>query len=171
MHQAAERFDDPILEVVGISKDEILRRCSEIRRGARNGGRLRRPGATVGVTSGGWRLLDFADLSDEDFVREAHRILLGRTASPFDLERRLRELRAGSSRMQIVVRLALSPEGRRAVHPRVRGIGLRTLLGVGQAIEAARTNVALGPAVTRSERTARRLFSRARSRGNGALRR
>jgi hypothetical protein len=158
MVEAAQPLDDPVFEVVGIPAEEILRRCSERRRESRRGIRL--PRRQVGPAKDAWRLLDFADLSDEDFVREAHRILLGRKASPSELERRLGELGHGSSRMQIVVRLALAPEGRRAARPRVRGLGLRTLVAVGHAIEAADSRATLARAVTTAERGVRRMLSR-----------
>src|SRR5436305_15319561 len=108
---AADR--DPILEVAGIAATEILDRCEEIRFHGYTRGDRERNLVTAEVTRG-WRLLDFADLSDGDFVREAHRRLLGRSPSTTEAERRLRELGDRSSRLGIVVRLALSPEGRRA---------------------------------------------------------
>ena len=69
---------DPILEVAGVSAFDILLRCDEIRRGGRPAGRRQLRRVTAANSR---RLLDFADLSDEDFVREAHRLLLGRGAS------------------------------------------------------------------------------------------
>jgi hypothetical protein len=106
------------------------------------------------------RLLDFADLGPADFVREAHRVLLGRSASPADLERRLGELRAGSSRMELVVRLALCPEGRRARRPPVRGVGLPALAASGAAIETLRASSTVGRATARGERVARLVLAR-----------
>jgi hypothetical protein len=111
-------------------------------------------------SSRGWRLLDFADLSDADFVREAHRVLLGRGPSLSEANRRLHELRE-SSRMEVVVRLALSPEGRRALRPGIRGPGLSVLSRAARAIEAAYANPKLARAVRSSERVARAaLFGR-----------
>jgi hypothetical protein len=160
MRGAAEHLDDPVLEVAGVSAAEILSRCSDLRREPRGAARRKPRRSDAGVSKSDWRLLDFADLSDEDFVQAAHRILLGRRSSPFELDRRLGEMRAGSSRMRILVRLALSPEGRRAARPRVRGVGLQSLFTAAGAIEAASSNRALGPAIRRAEAGARRLLSR-----------
>lgn len=102
-----------------------------------------------------WRLLDFADLTDEAFVRDAHRVLLGRSPSSTEADRRRRELRTRSSRMETVIRLALSPEGRRADRPGVRGLGLPALAAVARAIEAAEARPVLARSVRQSERVGR----------------
>ena len=150
---------DPILAVAGVSSAEILRRCNEIRGLGRPSRGFSRRAANAGAAIGGWRLVDLADLSQADFVREAHRMFLGRRPSSTELERRLRDLQGHSSRMEIVVRLALSPEGRRAVRPRTRGIGLPALAAVGAAIEAADASPLLAPAVRSVERIARSALS------------
>jgi hypothetical protein len=142
---------DPVFEVVGVSAREIVQRCSEIRGGGRLRVRLRNNREAVS----GCRLLDFADISDDDFVLEAHRVLLGRSPSVSELERRLHELRTGASRMQILVRLALSPEGRRADRRRTKGVGLRTLGVAARAIETAQASSALAPTMRGSERAVR----------------
>jgi hypothetical protein len=142
---------DPIFEVVGVPAAEILRRCREIRGGGRLHVRLR----SAGSAAESWRLLDFADISDKDFVFEAHRVLLGRTPSSSERERRLRELRNGSSRMQILVRLGLSPEGRSAERRRVHGLGLRVLGLTARVIESAQANPALARTVRSGERAVR----------------
>jgi hypothetical protein len=115
----------------------------------------------------GWRLLDFADLSDVDFVWEAHRALLARSPSHAEVDRRLGELRDRSSRMEIVVRLALSPEGRRARRPPVRGFGFSALSAAAGAIEAAKASPSLARAAARSEALARLAINRKLSRSVG----
>jgi hypothetical protein len=168
LQRASER-PDPILEVTGIAAAEILRRCRELRESGR--ATAARPSVrptaanTPGAARGRWRLLDFADLGDTDFVRDAHRVLLGRSASPSDIDRRLRELGGGSSRMAMVVRLALSPEGRCARRPPVRGIGLPALAATAAAIEALKASPVLGRAAGRGERVARSVLARPASSG------
>jgi hypothetical protein len=117
-----------------------------------------------------WRLLDFADLTDEAFVREAHRVLLGRSPSSAEADRRRRELRTRSSRMEIVVRLALSPEGRRAGRPDVRGLGLPALAAAARAIEAAEGSPVLARTVRKSERVGRSVLFGGSSRARPATR-
>jgi hypothetical protein len=159
---------DPILDVAGIPAREILRRCAEIRRG-----HFGSPGLRVGDARGvdsRLRLLDFADLSDDEFVREVHRVLLGSDPSPPERDRRLNELREHASRMEIVVRIALSRPGRRARRPAVRGIGLRTLAAAGRAIEAAEANSVLAPATRRLERGVRTALNSAHWQNGSALR-
>jgi hypothetical protein len=155
---------DPVFEVTGIAAAEILRRCREIRGSDGSfAGRLSFQRAVSRMRTPahqGRRLLDFADVGDADFVRDAHRVLLGRSASPADLDRRLRELGAGSSRMEIVVRLALCPEGRRARRPPVRGVGLPALAVTGAAIEVLKGNPLVGPVAGRGERIARSILAR-----------
>jgi hypothetical protein len=156
---AAER--DPILEVAGLSAADILKRCEEIRRHGRpaRGFTFARPAMTIDpVAPGGWRLLDFADLGDGDFVRQAHRVLLGRSPSPGETSRRLRDLR-DRSRMELIIRLALSPEGRSRRKAEVRGIGLLALAELGRAVEAGNRRPALLRASARCERLARSALS------------
>jgi hypothetical protein len=81
------------------------------------------------------------------------------------MERRRRELRTHASRMEIIVRLALSPEGRHAVSPRVGGIGLPALATLGAAIEAANASPLFSRATHTGERIGRAAF-RKRA-GNG----
>jgi hypothetical protein len=154
---------DPVFEVTGVAAAEVVRRCVQTRgshgSAPRRAIRQRVPTARVSARSG-WRLLDFADLGDGDFVRDAHRVLLGRGASPADVDRRLGELRAGSSRLEIVVRLALCPEGRRAARPPVRGIGLPALAATARLTEALKASPLLGASAGRGERAARSALAR-----------
>lgn len=145
---------DPILIVTGVGSSEILQRCQEIRHDGRRG--LVHIGG--GEAPGCFRLLDFADLPAEQFVQEAHRILLGREASQSDVARRVRELRGRSSRLEIVLRLALSPEGRHAIHPPVRGPGLRAVIAAAHAVEAAQGAPLIGDIVRTAEPAARALL-------------
>jgi hypothetical protein len=159
----AHERPDPVLEVTGTAAADILRRCGEIRKS--NGLVAARPMLQRTVARmrlrarGGRRLLDFADLGNADFVRDAHRVLLGRSASPADMDRRLRELGAGSTRMELVVRLALCPEGRSAFRPPVRGIGLPALAATATAIEVMNGSAVLGRAVARGERVSRAVLA------------
>jgi hypothetical protein len=158
----AER-PDAILEVTGVSAAEILQRCRELRGSSRTPARaasIRRALAWSAPAPDARCLLDFADLGAADFVREAHRVLLGRRASSADVERRVDELRSGRPRMAIIVRLALSPEGRRARRPPVGGIGLPALALTGAAIETMKASSLLGPAATQGEQVVRSTFAR-----------
>jgi hypothetical protein len=149
---------DPIFLVVGVSAAEIIRRCRAARSGGRSG---RRPGRGNRPNElRGYRLVDFADLSNEDFVQAAHRILLGRPAAPSEVERRLGELQHGMSRIQIIVRLALSPEGRVAARPRYDGVGLPLLRVLARGVEAARHGSISGRAARKVEVAMRDALSR-----------
>jgi hypothetical protein len=153
-----ERTEDDVLAVVGVPAAEIVARCRAVRRGDRVDLRRR---VTRGTAA--YRLVDFSDVSDEDFVQLAHRVLLGRPAAPAEVERRLGDLRSGTSRLAIAVRLALSPEGRIAPRPRSRGIWLPLLRSIGIAIEAARAHPRAARAVAWAEAHARRLVASHRS--------
>lgn len=170
---APEAESDPILEVTGLSAADILKRCDQIRRHDRPARlfSLGRPVVTAKPLSvpDGWRLLDFADLGDDDFVRQAHRVLLGRSPSPAETSRRLRELRE-RSRMELIVRLALSPEGRRRREAEVRGFGLPALVRVGRAVEAANRHPALSRAGGRCERLTRSALSSSSTGGSASAR-
>jgi hypothetical protein len=139
---------DLILEVTGVSASEILRRCASLRV-ARAGGRpIPNSGPRLVTQSGRttWRLIDFAEGSDEEFVHVAYASLLCRLPSNAELTRRTADLRAGSSRFDVLVRLTLSPEGRRARDRRVSGFALPTFVAAGRAIElASRVRAVLAP--------------------------
>jgi hypothetical protein len=154
------RTADPVLAVTGVSADEILERCGEVRAG--RGGEAPRA-RSRSVVAGSRRLLDLADLSDADFVHEVHRVLLNRSPAPFEFERRQQELRAGTSRMEITVRLALSPEGRRSRRPLARGFGFNTLAKTAGLIEAAERNALLALTTKAGERATRASLARHRS--------
>jgi hypothetical protein len=156
--RGTDRIDDDVFAVVGVSAAEIVARCRAVRRGEPIN--VRRRGERV---TNAYRLVDFADVSDEDFVQLAHRVLLGRPAAPAEVERRLGDLRSGTSRLAIAVRLALSPEGRIAPRPRSRGIWLPLLRSIGIAIEAARAHPRAARAVAWAEAHARRLVASHRS--------
>lgn len=152
---------DSIFIVTGVSASEILARCDDLRSGnGRAASSLRLPRLRRAPDSGP-KLVDLADLSSEDFVRDAHKLLLGRPPAPPELDRRLAELRSGHRRLEIVIRLALSPEGRVAPRPPVGGLGLPLLRAFGNAIEHARATPANG-AVRRAEGAFRSVFLRRR---------
>jgi hypothetical protein len=154
---------DPVLDVAGIAAAELIARIEQIRGGERPGvGRLPirlHVGASLTVSAGlpvgGLCLLDLADLSDADFVWQAHRVLLGRAPSSAEVDRRLGDLRTRSSRLGLVVRLGLSPEGRRAQRSETRGIGLPALALVAGAIESAASLPILSRVAAGSERIVR----------------
>jgi hypothetical protein len=160
---------DPVLEVVGISAVEILARCGRIRNGQRPSGRQlpirlhshRAPLVSVAPAhDDGWRLLDFADLSDVDFVWNAHRMLLGRSPSSAEVDRRVGDLHERSSRLGLIVRLGLSPEGRRAQRSGTRGVVLPVLALCAGAIESAASLPVLDRAAAGSERIVRSRLNR-----------
>ena len=166
----ARAGQDPILDIAGVSAVEILTRCEEIRHGGRARGSVVRRHAAVTAPPAGWRLLDLADLSDADFVWEAHHLLLGRSPSPAEADRRLGDLSHRSSRMETIVRLALSPEGRRGSHLPTVGVGLPALAAAAGAIEAAKANPLLAGAARLGEHAARSAFASEASRRLSARR-
>jgi hypothetical protein len=128
---------DAILEVTGVSASEILHRCANLRvTGV--AAPLRPYSGWPPATGSGretWRLIDFAEGSDEEFVQAAYASLLCRLPSGEELTRCIADLRAGSSRFDVLMRLTLSAEGRRARERRVSGIALPALVAAGHAIE------------------------------------
>jgi hypothetical protein len=139
---------DPILEVTGIPAAEILDRCAELRAtGMSTAGRTSSPPS--------WTLADFSNVSDAEFVRAAHVVLLGRLPGQAAAARRAAELQAGRSRLEILVRLALSPEGRRRRHQRVSGLPLRFLVLTGRGIERAAAVPVLARLIRRLEQQVR----------------
>ena len=73
-------------------------------------------------------LADLRAASDEDFVVSAHLAILGRPPYDPEFDRRLREVQGGKTRIEIVGRLALSRDGRRAKRPRAAGVALPALV-------------------------------------------
>jgi hypothetical protein len=130
---------DAILEVTGVSASEILRRCATMRVPRAGGRPIARSGPPLSTGSGRatWRLIDFAEGSDEEFVQAAYSSLLCRLPRNAELTRRIADLRAGSSRFDVLLRLILSAEGRRARDRRVSGIALPALVAAGRATELA----------------------------------
>ena len=170
--QSGVSHDDPVLEVTGVPAAEIRRRCAARRSGD---GAAVTPWYPTPVAAASdaraWRLVDFGDISDADFVRAAHVVLLGRRPSDAEATRRVGELRSGSSRFQILVRLTLSPEGR-AARPRVDGIGLPALVAAARGVERLANTRAGAGVVRRLESTARRAYaerSGSAARGRRAL--
>jgi len=166
------READPVFEVTGVPAAEILRRCAAARAGHGSYPISIPKGSLVADNAerSTWRLLDFADLSDTEFVQAAHVVLLGRLAYRAEAIRWIANLRAGASRFEVLVRLVLSPEGRRVSQPRVSGIGLPAVVTAGHGIERAMSTQVLGPAVRRIEWTLRRV-ARARRDRTGATKR
>lgn len=137
-HADLRRAEDPIFAICGVHSDEILRRCGERR------GRI------------GWRLIDFADLSDERFVQEVHLVLLARLPSAIETKRRITDLSQRSSRFEIVVRLGLSPEGRILRDRPLAGVVLPAVALAGRGLHRTLELRGIGPLARRLERSARR---------------
>lgn len=128
-----ERPSDPILEACGVPAAAILERCATLR----GGGTWRRAGdGAAGLAAGrpAWRLVDFADLSDAEFVAAAHLALLGRPAYAREMARRSADLEAGMTRMEVIGRLLCSPEGRKARNRAIGGVALPALAGIARLL-------------------------------------
>lgn len=128
---------DPVFQVTGVPAREVLARIAAVRVETTTADLLRcGPGAVFAAASPARvRLLDLADGTNEDFVQRVHQVLLGRGATDPERQRRLAELAAGGSRMELVVRLALCEEGRRRRSHPVSGLGLPALIGLGHRVE------------------------------------
>jgi hypothetical protein len=125
---------DPVQTVTGVPRGAILDRCAALRAGlpvspsaAPAPGESRRP-PPVRVDPNGVRFADLRAANDEDFVVSAHVAILGRPPYDPEFNRRLREVQGGKARLEIIGRLALSRDGRRAKRPRVAGVALPALL-------------------------------------------
>lgn len=151
---------DPIFEVTGVAANEILRRCAALRAGLEPDGLTLREVSPVegNAERTTWRLVDFADVSDADFVQTAHVVLLGRLPGDAEAKRRTADLHAGCSRFEIVVRLALSPEGRRLRDRKVSGIALPAIVAAGCGIERTASTRVFGAVVRRMEQAVRQAF-------------
>jgi hypothetical protein len=126
--------NDPVQAVTGVPRGAILERCAARRAGLPvspfapvPADTLRRP-PPVRVDPDGVRFASLRSATDEDFVVSAHVAILGRAPYDQEFNRRLREVRGGKTRLEIIGRLALSREGRRAKRPRVAGVALPALL-------------------------------------------
>ena len=134
---AAGGGGDPVEAVTGVARGAILDRCAARHAGlpaspfsapppapAAAGGRP----PPVLVDPDGVRFVDLRAATDEDFVVSAHVAILGRPPYDPEFNRRLREVRGGKTRLEIIGRLALSRDGRRTKRPRVAGVALPALL-------------------------------------------
>jgi len=121
---------DAIREVCGISAADILRRCAEIRASRLHGtAHARPPALLIGQNANrSWSLVELGDGSREAFIEAVYLALFGRQPDAKEVSTRLAQMRAGRTRLGIVLRLALSPEGSRAQQPRARGSGLQMVL-------------------------------------------
>ncbi len=140
--------EDPIREVTGLRAQEILERCRMLRIERHAGSAAPITSFAIAPADGEvrspdrWRSVDLGMVTDVEFVRAAHLALLGR--SPYDTEvfRRTGDLRAGKTRMEIILRLVFSPEGRGDAAPRVAGLLLPALVWL--ARRAGRAERTLG---------------------------
>lgn len=148
---------DAIEEVCGISAAEILRRCREIR-ALRMHGAVPAKAALASLelsnpdANRSWSLMEFGDGPREAFVEAAYFALLGRQPDAQELSARLAQMGAGRTRLGILLRLALSAEGRQAQQPRVRGSSLRMLLRSARGLHALTQLPSALPAVRTSRR-------------------
>lgn len=129
---------DPVLEVTGVPAAVVLGRIAARRRGIT----VPTHSATAG-SHPARRLADFGDGTNEQFVRDVHQLLLGRSPTDGERERRLSELAAGATRLELIVRLALCEEGRLPRGRTVGGVGLPALLAAGRSVERASQRPAL----------------------------
>ncbi len=136
----SEAADDPIAQVCGVPAAEILARATpppppppEVTVPPAEAGR---PPHFVPPRPRAWSLLDLGDGTREQFIEAAHRAILGRAAAPPELALRLAQLAQGRSRLGILLRLALSEEGRAVAAPPIRGPGLRAVHKLAPALVA-----------------------------------
>ena len=131
---AAARGGDPGEAVTGVPRGAVLDRCAARRAGlpaspfAPPAPEAARRPPQVRVDPDGVRFADLRAATDEDFVVSAHVAILGRPPYDPEFNRRLREIRGGKTRLEIIGRLALSRDGRRTKRPRVAGVALPALL-------------------------------------------
>lgn len=135
---------DPVETVTGVAGGAILDRCA-----ARRAGLPTNPFVLPAPTTAasrpppvrahpdGVRFADLRAAGDEDFVVSAFVGILGRAPYDPEFDRRLREVRGGKTRLEIIGRLALSREGRRAKRPRVAGVVLPALLRLARLADLA----------------------------------
>jgi hypothetical protein len=156
---------DPVREACGVAAGDILRRCGIAHAapgGAAHGiAGVASPPVGAGAAPGQrWRLLDLAEGPPEAFVRAAYAAILDRPAAEPEVARRVGELRLGRSRIELVARLALCPEGRRVAAPPVAGLGLPALVAAGRTWERALAHPRIGGVLGRSTRPARQVAGR-----------
>jgi hypothetical protein len=99
-----------------------------------------------------WRLLDLGDGSQEEFIAAAHLALLRRKPFADEAGRRIAQLRSGRTRLEIILRLAFSAEGRRIKQPRVAGIGLPALLSLASALDRLAHSAIMAPILRATRR-------------------
>ena len=148
---------DLIQEVCGVSAADILLRCEQIRamrsrpiavpqQATSHAGMPSMNGATR------WRLLDLGDGSREEFIDAAHLALLRRKPYADEAMRRIGQLRAGHTRLEIILRLALSAEGRRLEQHYVAGVGLPALLRIVRGLEYLARSPIMAPVLRATRR-------------------
>lgn len=137
---------DLVFEVTGVPSVELLERINTARRHGFSCAPTEDRGASA---LDHWRLVDFGDGTNEQFVRDAHVVLLGRQVTQPELQRRMHDLGLGSTRLEILVRLALCPEGRGAQAKPVRGLALPALVAAGRLAERGAARPGVGEAARR----------------------
>lgn len=131
--QALATRDDPIFEVTGVPAAEILERCRQ-RRAVPTGGVVSNGGALADLASSpvpksrrrAWRLSQFSQGSNLEFVQLAHLALLNRPATSKEVTKRLRQLSSGKSRLGVIARLMRLPESCEQ-DLKLRGVVLKAL--------------------------------------------
>jgi hypothetical protein len=127
--------EDPIREVCGVSTTAILARCRLLRQQRQISVGTSAPDSKSMSNLTVWRLVDLGDGSQEEFVEAVHLALLGRVPLKQEASRRMAMLRGGSTRLELILRLAFSPEGRRLKQPPVAGVLLPALVRLVRAAE------------------------------------
>jgi hypothetical protein len=155
------RSADPVLEAVGVPASEIITRCVQLResRGVREPPFRRLPPSVATSTirqRATWRLVDFGDASDTEFVQMAHLAILCRRPYATEAARRVAELVAGRTRMGLLIRLAFSPEGLYGPRARVSGLFLPALVGASQTFGRVAGRVAVRTFLLRTVQRLRR---------------
>jgi hypothetical protein len=84
-----------------------------------------------------WSFLDFSMDDDVEFVQQAHFGLLDRPPCSAELDRHLSNIAHGATRAEILLRVMLSPEGRRR-RPTVRGVLLPAFLFAATSLDRLR---------------------------------
>jgi hypothetical protein len=161
---------DPVEAVTGVARGAILDRCAARRAGLPvnpftlpAAASSRPPPPPVRVDPEGVRFADLRAADDEEFVVSAFVGILGRPPYDPEYDRRLREVRGGKTRLEIIGRLALSRDGRRAKRPRVRGVVLPALLRFARLFDRAVER----PAAARGLSRLRAALARAKAVGGG----
>jgi hypothetical protein len=139
------------MDICGISAGQMLDRIAtrryELAHGVSHSGRPLAVQSEFGslTLAGSTHVRSFLDFSmpdDSEFVRQVYTGLLGRASAPGEFDRRMRDIMHGATRAEIVLRIMLSPEGRRR-RQSVRGVVLRSMAMLGRILDHVRPQSAI----------------------------